>query len=1047
MDHVVRSLTGGDSGDPHRAAGGGGRSAGLVKTGLYEALVTCGVARRLENLPPSLKPLLRTVESAEAAQVLTRHLTQVLLRALTSLKGDSGALEVVNQLLLALIQKVHRGAVEPEDLISGELRELLAVVEAKGVLELQPPERPAIPVSCTDLLVNARGEHRVGAEILKELRSADRVDLLCSFLKWSGFRLVREGLEEVARRGRVRVLTTCYMGATEARVLDAMAELGEVRVSYDARRTRLHAKAWLFHRESGFSTAYIGSSNLSSAALVDGLEWNVRISQVENPRVLEKFQGTFESYWEDGEFEPYLPERDRDRFISASRREQFGETQEAQLYTLQVRPYPFQEEILERLEAERQLHGRWRNLVVAATGTGKTVVAALDYQRIRRDWKEARLLFVAHRDEILTQSLATFRAVLREGSFGEKWTGLETPTQSNHLFASVQKLSRVDLELLDPTGFDVLILDEFHHAEAPTYSRLLEHFRPRLLLGLTATPERSDGRSILEWFDGHVAAELRVWDALDRGLLAPFQYFGVHDNTDLKSLTWRRGYDVGELEGVYTGNHVRAALVLQQLRNIVPDPTNMRALGFCAGVGHAHFMASEFRRAGLQAEVVVGETPVEQRREMVQALRSGRVQVLFTVDVFNEGVDLPEVDTVLLLRPTQSATVFIQQIGRGLRRSEGKTCLTVLDFIGLARKEFRFDQVYRSLLGGTRREFAWQVAEGFPRLPSGCSMRLDRVASQVVLENLQRSLGANRAFLRQELRAVGPGTTLEGFLDRSGIELEDIYRGSLPGWVSLRREVGFASPGHDTPEERSLLRAVARMIHLDCAEQIRAYQDYLMMGRVPAGRFSEMLRFSLSQGSEAASLFDRLEKLPAVREELRELLAVLLNRIHRRSQALPEHPEVPLAVHCHYGLDEILAAFGVMTLERPHRLREGVHFHKPSGCDLFFVTIQKNERDYSPSTLYRDFALSPHLFHWESQSRTREDSVDGRRYQNHRPGGTHALLFVRERRKDDRGVTSPYLFLGPATYVSHQGERPMAITWHLRHAIPAEFYRVLCLAS
>jgi len=1018
-----------------------------MKPGLYENLVTCGLAQRLENLPPTLKPHLRPVESAEAPRVLTQHLAQVLQRALTSLKGDSGGLEVVNQLLLALIQRVQQGAVEPQDLVAGELRELLAVVEAGGVPTAQSPERPAIPVSCTDLLVNARGEHRVGAEILKELRSADRVDLLCSFLKWSGFRLVREGLEEVARRGRVRVLTTCYMGATEVRVLDALAKLGEVRVSYDARRTRLHAKAWLFHRESGFSTAYIGSSNLSSAALVDGLEWNVRISQVENPRVLDKFQGTFESYWEDGEFEPYESERDRNRFISASRQEQSGAVQETPLYTLQVRPYPFQEEILERLDAERKVHGRWRNLVVAATGTGKTVVAALDYQRIRRDWKEARLLFVAHRDEILTQSLAMFRAVLRDGSFGEKWTGLETPTQSNHLFASVQKLSRVDLESLNHDGYDVLILDEFHHAEAPTYSRLLEYFRPRLLLGLTATPERSDGRSILDWFGGHVAAELRVWDALERGLLAPFQYFGVHDNTDLQSLVWRRGYDVAELEGVYTGNHVRAALVLQQLRDIVPDPTSMRALGFCAGVGHAHFMASEFRRAGLQAEVVVGETPVEQRREMVQALRSGRVQVLFTVDVFNEGVDLPEVDTVLLLRPTQSATVFIQQIGRGLRRSEGKTCLTVLDFIGLARKEFRFDQVYRSLLGGTRRELAWQVAEGFPQLPSGCAMRLDRVATKVVLENLKRNLGASRSFLRQELRAVGPGTTLQEFLDRSGIELEELYRGSVPGWVSLRREVGFEPSGPETSEERSLLKAVARMIHLDCVEQIRAYQHYVNTGLLPQGRWAEMLRFSLCQGAEAASVFRTIADLPAVRQELRELLAVLLNRIHRRSHALPEHPEVPLAVHCHYSLNEILAAFGVMTLDHPHRLREGVHYHKSSGCDLFFITVQKNERDYSPSTLYRDFALSPHLFHWESQSRTREDSVDGRRYQTHRPGGTHALLFVREHRKDDRGLTNPYLFLGPATYESHQGERPMAITWLLKHTIPAEFFRVLSMAS
>ncbi len=1008
--------------------------------------MTCGLAQRLEGLGTNLVPILRAVDPAEAPQALTRHLSQALLRALSSVKEGPRSVELVNQVLLALVERVQRGAVDPQDLVKGELRELLAVVEARGILEPKAPIRPAIPLSSTDLLVNARGEHRVGAEIQRELASADRVDLLCSFLKWSGFRLIRESLEVLAQRGRLRVLTTCYLGATDVKVLDALAKLCEVRVSYDARRTRLHAKAWLFHRDSGLSTAYIGSSNLSSAALVDGLEWNVRVSQVENPRVLEKFQATFDAYWEDGEFEPYDPGQDRERFLLASRRERWDE-EEVPEYALEVRPYPFQEEILERLDVERQVHGRWRNLVVAATGTGKTVVAALDYRRFRQQLGEARLLFVAHRDEILTQSLATFRAVLREGAFGEKWTGAETPTQDRHLFASVQKLSHVDLSQLAPDRFDVLVIDEFHHAEAPTYARLLEHFRPRLLLGLTATPERADGRSVLEWFDGHVAAELRVWDALDRGLLAPFQYFGSNDNTDLRTVGWRRGYEVAELEGVYTGNHARVMLILEQVRRYVPDPSKMRALGFCVSVGHARFMAQEFRRAGIKAEVVLGDTPTDHRREAVQALRRGRVQALFTVDVFNEGVDVPEVDTVLLLRPTESATIFLQQIGRGLRRAEGKDCLTVLDFIGLAREEFRFDQVYRALLGGTRRELAQQVEEGFPLLPSGCSMHLDRVASKVVLENLKRSLGAKRTYLRQELRTIGPEANLAEFLERSGIELGDLYRGQNPGWVSLRREVGFPTPPTGGSAEASLLKAVARMTHLDSREQLQAYQHFAETLQVPPGRWGEMLRFSLWTGEAAASGFSRLQDTPAVWLEMQALLGVLQDRVSHLSHLLPEHPDVPLQVHCHYSLDEILAAFGIMTPDRPHRLREGVCFHRPSGCDLFFVTIRKSERDYSPSTLYRDFALSPERFHWDSQSTTREDSAEGLRYRSHHLGGAHALLFVREQRKDERGQTMPYLFLGPAGYVSHEGERPMAITWQLKHPIPIQFYRTMRLAS
>lgn len=1015
-----------------------------MKTGLYEQLVTRGLARRLEQLDPTLHPILADVDPAEAAHVLTRHLSQSLIRALTGMHEGAPKVHAVNRVLLDLLERV-RGSAEEEDLVDDSLQELLAVVRTGGVVSPAAPPRPSIPLTATDLLVNARGEHRVGAELLKELHSADRVDLVCSFLKWSGFRLIRDGLEALARRGRLRVLTTCYLGATDVLVLDELARLGEVRVSYDARRTRLHAKAWLFHRDTGFSTAYIGSSNLSSAALVEGLEWNVRLSQAESPRVLEKFQATFESYWQDGEFEPYLPERDRARFLEATRRER-GEASVTD-YTLEVRPYPFQEEILERLEAERDLHNRWRNLVVAATGTGKTVMAALDYRRLLRRWGQARLLFVAHREEILKQSLLTFRAVLQEGDFGGLWTGSASPEQDRHLFASVQKLSHVDLGRIDPAHFDVVVIDEFHHAEAPTYTRLLEHFRPRLLLGLTATPERSDGRSVLGWFHGHVAAELRVWDALDRGLLSPFQYFGVHDNTDLQGVPWSRGYDLAALDLVYTGHHARAALVLKQLRKHVPDLDRMRALGFCAGVGHARFMAEEFQKAGLASAAILGDTSAEERRQAIQDLRQGRLQIVFTVDVFNEGLDVPEVDTVLLLRPTESATVFVQQIGRGLRMSPGKECLTILDFIGFARKEFRFDLLYRALLGGTRREVKSQVEQGFPLLPSGCSMLLDRVASDIVLQNLKRNLDAGRSFLLQELRAVGPEAGLREFLERSGVELEEIYRGSSPGWIALRRRAGFPAPAA-VPGEEALLRAVARMVHLDSLEQIRAYRDFLQGTALLQGRLAEMLRFSLWTGEEAAKAdLESLFSFPAVREELLTLLSSLEDRLDHLSHPLPQHPEVPLRVNCHYTLAEILAAFGVLTPERPHRLREGVYFHRPSGCDLFFVTIRKSDRDYSPTTLYRDYALSPELFHWDSQSTTREDSTDGRRYRSHRQGGTHALLFVRETRKDDRGIACPYLFLGPAWYVSHEGERPMAITWRLEHAVPIQFYRGMRLAS
>ena len=437
------------------------------------------------------------------------------------------------------------------------------------------------------------------------------------------------------------------------------------------------------------------------------------------------------------------------------------------------------------------MHGHDQNLVVMATGTGKTVVAGLDYRRLRDADQVDSLLFVAHREEILAQSLATFRHIMRRGSFGERFVAGERPSEWRHVFASVQSLARVDLERdLDPESFDMVIVDEFHHAsaETKTYARLLNHLRPKVLLGLTATPERADGQSVLDWFGGRIAVELRLWEALERGLLAPFQYFGVHDGTDLQSIQWRRGtgYDVGELTNVYTADDMRLAIILQAVRDKVTDVGCMRALGFCVSIDHAEFMAKRFNDAGIPSISVTSRTASEARRAGLEALRSRDVNIIFTVDLFNEGVDVPEIDTVLFLRPTESATVFLQQLGRGLRLADDKPCLTVLDFIGNQHGNFRFDLRYRALTGSTRRGLQREIERGFPTLPAGCHIDLDRVAGELVLKNVRASLRIDWTDLVSELRRIGD-CTLGTFLDETGLQLDDIYRRQRGGWAGLRR--------------------------------------------------------------------------------------------------------------------------------------------------------------------------------------------------------------------------------------------------------------------
>ena len=1014
-----------------------------LPTGVYERLLTDDLITRLDGVRHIDAP----VGEVEAAGTLADYLGRALLRALEDLPVDQRVTKA-NQVLADL------GSTDR--LVAGP-RQLLAIAreEQPGVWRLLQT-RPAVPFSRPALLTNAKSDPKLGAELRAELQTADGVDLLCAFVKWTGLRVLEAELVQLRERGiRLRVLTTTYIGATDRKALDRLVrDFGaEVKVNYETQSTRLHAKAWLFHRDSGLDTAYVGSSNLSRAALLDGLEWNVKLAGTHTPELLAKFGATFDSYWADPSFVTYDPAVDADRLdraLAVAGGLQDRSTVTHSVSGLEVRPYPHQQHILDRLELERQDHGHHRNLVVAATGTGKTVIAALDYARMAG---RPSLLFVAHRKEILEQSLRTYREVLADGSFGELYVGGAVPAQWRHVFASIQSLSSAALDRLSVEHFDVVVVDEFHHAEAATYRRLLEHVVPRELLGLTATPERSDGLDVRSFFGGRTAAELRLWDALENDLLCPFHYFGISDATDLSQLDWRRGeYDTTSLERVFTADDARVRIVLRELRDKTSDVNQIRALGFCVSVRHAEFMADRFTAAGIPSLAVSARTPPETRARALRSLRDREVNVLFAVDLFNEGLDIPDVDTLLLLRPTQSATVFLQQLGRGLRRTPDKPVLTVLDFIGQQHQDFRFDLKYRALTGTTRSGLARQLESG-AFLPSGCELVLDRVAREVVLDNVRRQLTLSRKELVAEVRTHGD-LDLAGWLIESGRELTDVLR--YGSWTGLRRAAGLPTAAAG-PSDEQLLKRVGALAHVDDIERAAHYTRFLtgplrydeLTDREK--RYARMLFFSLwpDGGGHVAYQdgFDALAGSPAAGAEMRQIVALALAGAEHVSLGLEAGiQQVTMRTHAHYSRDEVLAALDWASLDGPTPRKSkghsgGVVWSDAARTDAFLVTLRKSERDYSPTTMYRDYAISPGLFHWESQNATALASSTGQRYVNHQINGSHVLILVRETRKTDWGGPSPYVCAGPASYVSHTGEKPMAITWQLRYPMSTEVFR------
>jgi superfamily II DNA or RNA helicase len=1017
--------------------------------GLFEVLVTEALAARLQDLEERSQVLRDNLRPAEAADRIALHLAKVIERAVAGVSDDQRVavgVALARRLIAQIDDQIPNAEVVPESpIVPGTVLRAILARLPDGTPETIP--EPLIPLLDTALLTNAPGEPRVGSQLLTEIHSAGRIDVVMAFIRRSGIAPLVEALRRHCQAGRLlRILTTTYTGSTEGRALDALREIGaDLKVSYETNSTRLHAKAWLFHRGSGFSTAYIGSSNLTHSAQVTGLEWNVRISAARNPDVVTKVAAVFESYWNSADFVSY----DRDQFADQTQHAA-GRGPIVMLSPVELRLEPFQDRLLEQITLSRE-RGHHRNLLVSATGTGKTVMAAVDYARLRSKLPRSRLLFVAHREEILDQSLATFRHALREPGFGERWVGGQRPRRFEHVFASIQSLNASGLADLDGGHFDVVIVDEFHHAAAPSYRALLDHVEPVELLGLTATPERSDGLPVLGWFDNRIAAELRLWDAIDQHRLAPFVYYGIHDGLDLREIPWRRGrgYDVERLSNLYTANDLWGRQVIKELVAHVDDPHRMRALGYCVSVEHARFMARIFSGAGVASAAAWGDSPDKERRDALAALATGRVNAVFSVDLFNEGIDVPVVDTLLLLRPTDSPTLFLQQLGRGLRLSRGKNVCTVLDFVGHHRTEFRFDRRFRALLGGSRKDLAEQIRTGFPFLPAGCHMELDQVAADIVLGNLRDAIPSRWAAKVEELRQLsrnGRLVSLQSFLEGAGLELGDVYMGGK-SWSDLREDAGIAVQPAG-PKEEVLRRACGRLLHVDDQERIDAYRSFVAPDSPPVVDFIEerrrrslrMLVASLTDQAigksttlgQACSL---LWEHPQVRAELLELLDVMAEQIDHVHQPLASHRDVPLQVHARYTRIETLAAFGVGESAKVAPWQTGVYWAEDTAADLLAFTLDKTTGQFSPTTRYRDYAISRDLIHWESQSVTRADSETGRRYQQHVERGTSIMLFARLR-SDERA----FWFLGPATYVRHESEQPMAVVWRLDHPLPGDLF-------
>lgn len=1045
-----------------------------MKIGIYEQIINQLFEQKLSSIDKTRFYIgERVIERSEVVKLLSMYLTSLFEQVmndvieLDSSDGDdmehssdaiAKGINITNSIISKLVSDFH---LESGNLLSARARILTAVIDKtqSDYPDLATRLKEIMPIKglVNGALFTGKGM-KMYTELQKEIASADEIHLMVSFIKKRGLALILPQLKAFTNRGGIlKVITTTYMKATDFEAVKQLSTLKntDIKITYDEAEERLHAKAYIFIRNTGFNTAYIGSSNLSAQALDSGVEWNVKVTQMEQPRMMKTIHSAFDAAWYSENYETFVGGVDDDKLKMALSESVDNEIDYAELRGI-MSPYDYQQEIMDKLKFEREVRNHWRNLVVAATGTGKTVMAANDYKVFSENHDRAHLLFVAHREEILRQSLATFRHVLCDYNFGEKWIAGKEPENYEYVFASKDTLNNRLSNLQLPSDYyDYIVIDEVHHATASSYRRIINYFKPKILLGLTATPERMDGDDITKDFDGTISAEIRLDDALNKGLLAPFHYYGITDSVDYTEVAWDKGhYVTSELSRIYTYNDSRTMMILKSLQKYITDIRNVRALCFCVDQAHAKYMAAKFTLCNLKADVLTSEYS-QMRDALLRRLKNKDINYLFVVDMFNEGVDIPEVDTILFLRPTESLTVFIQQFGRGLRKATGKTHVDILDYVGNSRVEFNYTDRMRVMLGRTSMSVPEEIERDCPHLPFGCQIFLEPKAKEYILKNIR---GAIQRFSVSKISGLikdfdknctGP-LTLTNFVNIYQMPLDKLYRNTT--WDQLLYETGLNKNKSSYNEElkRAVFRkwsAIDSYSYLSFIEKLVNRSFKISVDELDNIEKKELLMFYYDMFETAGrfpslqAMVDSLSSDNCFIEELKEVIPLLLknNTAYEKS----DNSQIfgfPLKLHGIYTKSQIQVAIGTSTLEKKSPAREGVERNKETKVEAMFVDIIKN-REEGSTTDYDDKALSPDIFQWDTQNRVKPDSNEGRAYINKE---NTMLLFVREQKNfvEDKGRTMGYVYLGRVTLknwsYNNLGNRyQMQIHWKMVEPIPA----------
>ena len=938
-----------------------------------------------------------------------------------------------------------------------------------------------------ELILNEKTKFKNFFIYLKnELLNCKKFYFIVSFIRYSGLQILLSTLDELEKKGiKGEIITSVYLNITDSKSLRKLLSYKNIKVKiYNNSSESFHTKAYLFEKNK-YHTCIIGSSNISQSALYSAEEWNVKLTESNFFEIYKKSISQFKNLWNSDkaielsedfifEYENYknnLKLQKTFDYIKIKNNKNHFE------------PNSMQKEILEKLKNTRK-SGNKKGLVVAATGTGKTYLAAMDI-KIFFEKKEKKFLFLAHREELLENAILVCKKIMKigENKIGRIFGG-KKETEKKIIFATVQSLQNNYLEF-SKDYFDYIVIDEFHHSSAKSYTKILNYFNPKFLLGLTATPERMDGKDILELCDYNLVGEMGLKRAMEQDLIAPFHYFGINDETfDYEKIPYKNGKYQEDILVKNLSNNKRVDYIIESIKKIGFDGEKMSCIAFCENINHANFMNENFNKNGYISKVLTSKTSKFEREKILEDFKNKKSEILCVVDILNEGIDIPNINLLLFLRPTFSFTIFTQQIGRGLRKCENKDFVTIIDFIGNHKKDYIIAKFFyeemlnnKNILYIKKEKLIKEIETNFENVPMASYVELDRICQERIINKIEKINFNSKIMLKE---AYDSFKNEIGKNDDEILEILDFDR-NIELFIELSSKYGSFYTAQKNLESNSIDKLNFSNIE---------FLSYLEKKLTLVEPFTYLIvDLFLDKKTENITESDVLKKYKNYFNILEFKNTYLIKRILKElveDEILDFESNSEFKNNKNYKISKKYKNNFFKDKNFLKRLKQliilGLSEFKNNDISQFNENILINYKEYKRIELQilldskvpkgswragyanteKDICLfvtydkshilqenlkydnslhSDDIIQWISQPKTYHASSVGQMFIKHREKGIKVHIFVRKFAFLDNKKTNPFIYLGNTNYYKSYGDKPMTILWKLKNKIPFEIIK------